>query len=142
MIEFNVSLWPIFGAALANLVLGALWYGPMFGKQWRRAAKLTKEEVETEEKKEGGKVKMYLKMFIGDFIMAYILAIIIVSMNISTFLAGAMIGFLIWFGFLLPISVNKLMWHKDKASIEGLKIHTGYHLAVFVIVGALLAIWL
>ena len=142
MIQFNVSLWPVLLAAVSNLVLGSLWYGPLFGKQLRRTAKLTKEEVEKEEKKEGGKVKMYLKMFVGDFVMAYILAIIIVSMSISTFLAGAMIGFLIWFGFLLPMSVNKLMWHKDKASVEGIKIHAGYHLTVLVIVGALLAIWL
>ncbi|MEP0191740.1 MAG: DUF1761 domain-containing protein [Erythrobacter sp.] len=37
----------IFGGAIAFFVVGAIWYGALFGKAWQQAAGLTDEQVES-----------------------------------------------------------------------------------------------
>ena len=37
----NVNLLAVFLGALAFFVVGALWYGPLFGKTWQRADRVT-----------------------------------------------------------------------------------------------------
>ena len=41
----DVSLLTIVLGAVAFFVVGALWYGPLFGKAWQRAAGVTDEQV-------------------------------------------------------------------------------------------------
>ncbi len=36
----GVNLLAVFAAALSGFVLGGVWYGPLFGKRWRREAGL------------------------------------------------------------------------------------------------------
>ena len=41
----NVSLVATLVATLAGFALGALWYGPLFGKPWRRAVGLSPDQI-------------------------------------------------------------------------------------------------
>lgn len=41
----NINLLAVFVAAIAFFVLGALWYGPLFGKAWRNLNNITDEMV-------------------------------------------------------------------------------------------------
>ena len=36
MITFNVNWLAIVAGMVANMVVGALWYGPLFGKRWMK----------------------------------------------------------------------------------------------------------
>ncbi len=31
-----INYWGIVGAAIASMIVGMLWYGPIFGRQWKR----------------------------------------------------------------------------------------------------------
>lgn len=43
----DFSLWPVLAGAAAFFVVGAIWYGAIFGKAWQSAAGLSDEDVQT-----------------------------------------------------------------------------------------------
>ncbi len=49
---FDVNLLAVLGAAVLNMVLGALWYSPMlFGSSWMKEMKTNKKEMEEMKKR-------------------------------------------------------------------------------------------
>ncbi|MEM1052248.1 MAG: DUF1761 domain-containing protein [Pseudomonadota bacterium] len=42
----DFALWPVLAGAAAFFVVGAIWYGVLFGKAWQKAAGLSDEDVE------------------------------------------------------------------------------------------------
>ncbi len=43
----DFALWPVLAGAAAFFVVGAIWYGVLFGKAWQKAAGLTDAQVQT-----------------------------------------------------------------------------------------------
>lgn len=41
----NVSVAAVLVAALSSMVIGSLWYGPVFGKQWSQMTGVTQEQM-------------------------------------------------------------------------------------------------
>ncbi|QWC56445.1 DUF1761 family protein [Erythrobacter sp. 3-20A1M] len=66
----QISILPIVLAALAFFVVGALWYGVLFGKVWQRAAGLSEETLR------GGKPMwlIFLLAFLFEMLIALVLA--------------------------------------------------------------------
>jgi hypothetical protein len=42
----DFALWPVLAGTAAFFVVGAIWYGVLFGKAWQRAAGLSDEAVQ------------------------------------------------------------------------------------------------
>src|ERR1700752_1507680 len=99
-------------ASIVGMVLGGLWYGPIFGKQWVALMGWTPEHIEAAKAK--GMGKSYAIMFVGSLLMAWILAhaIIFASTYLMFYgsLAGAVIGFLNWLGFVAPVTIGMVLW--------------------------------
>src|ERR1044072_1726753 len=76
--DIVINYWALLGAVIVSIVLGTLWYGPLFGKQWRRIVAITHEQME-EGKKKGMQAmwRSYAIMALGSLVMAYVLAHII-----------------------------------------------------------------
>lgn len=43
--QITINYWAVVGAAVANMAVGMLWYGPLFGKQWKKMMGLTNEDM-------------------------------------------------------------------------------------------------
>ena len=41
-----INYGAVVGAAVASMILGSLWYGPLFGKPWMAAMGFTKDAME------------------------------------------------------------------------------------------------
>ncbi|MEM7665878.1 MAG: DUF1761 domain-containing protein [Pseudomonadota bacterium] len=42
----DFALWPVLAGAAAFFVVGAIWYGVIFGKAWQKAAGMSDEDVQ------------------------------------------------------------------------------------------------
>ena len=113
----SINYWAVLVAAIAQMVLGFLWYGPLFGKAWARAMGLP----------EGMKpstaeiVKGSLLNLLGAFLTAYVLAYQIAVWRPSTWHAGAdgpasaygsAAAFFIWIGFIVPMLLNGVSFER------------------------------
>lgn len=119
------------------IVLGSLWYGPLFGKHWMALMGITPLEMEEGTKK--GMTKSYLIGFIGALVTALILAYLISSLGVADVTGGLTLGFLVWLGFFVTTKLGSVLWEARPWKLYFLNI--GYDLVNLLIMGAVLAVW-
>lgn len=92
----DINYLAVVVAAIAAMVLGFVWYGPLFGKPWMQLMGFTKDTID--QMKGKGMTKNYVLMMVGALVMAYVLAhaLEFASDYTQTFgvTAGVMVGFL------------------------------------------------
>ena len=125
-------------SAIANMVLGFLWYGPLFGKQWMKLSGITMP-------KNGpppGMWKHYLMAFIATIVMAFAMAhsLIFASayLHVTGVPAGLQAGFWNWLGFIAPVTLGSVLWEKKPWSLWVL--NNAYWLLSLLIMGVILAV--
>lgn len=138
--EVSINLVAVVVSVIAALVIGSLWYGPVFGKKWMRLAGLTQEGMKS--------MKMTaLQAMIGaaitSFLIAYVLAHIIVFAGTYTGMtgmsAGFTAGFWCWLGFMLPATSGAFLFEGKSWKLWAL--NAGYYLVLLLVVGGILGAW-
>lgn len=126
----------VFVAAIASMVIGSVWYGPLFGKKWMASVGMTEKKME--EAKKGSIGKTYFITFLGSLVTAYVLAMLVGLMGTGGWVTGAQAGFLAWLGFVAPVSLtNKLFEGKP---MDLFAINAGNNLVSLLAMGAILAV--
>src|SRR6185436_11080467 len=101
-----INYWAILVCGVASMVLGSLWYGPLFGKAWQKL--MGWEHVDASKKAEMMKdmQKSYILAFLGALVMAFVLAHSLVFAQSylkvsdgSAIVQGALWN---WLGFIAP----------------------------------------
>ncbi|MBI2551232.1 DUF1761 domain-containing protein [Candidatus Uhrbacteria bacterium] len=132
----------VFVAALSSLVLGCIWYGPLFGKPWMRLAGLSHEKIAEAKKK--GMAGRYSVMLIGTVVMSYVLwheiTFAIAFFGVSGIGAGLEGGFWIWLGFIAPVLMGAVLWEGKSWTLW--LINAGYYLLSLMLMGGILASWM
>lgn len=121
--------------AIIFMVLGALWYGPLFAKPWIAAMGKTMAEIQAE----GGVAKAYALTFVGALITTLVMAMAIGGSGQMDLVGGAVAGALLWLGFVATSSLGSVVFEGRPVALYA--ITNGYHLVAYAIVGALLAAW-
>ncbi|MEK7542332.1 MAG: DUF1761 domain-containing protein [Patescibacteria group bacterium] len=128
-------------AAAASMVLGFVWYGPLFGKMWMKLSGITQEKIDASKK--SGMNKTYALALVGSLVMAYVLAHALVFASsyfkISGVQAGLMVGFWNWLGFIAPVTLGAVLWEGKPVKLWFL--NNGYYLVSLLIMGVILAVW-
>jgi hypothetical protein len=78
-------------AALSGFAVGALWYGPLLGKQWMAAAGVKLEDIQMT-----NFPRMYGITLLMSLVAAYVLAHVVNRFEATTIAAGAQAGFWLW----------------------------------------------
>lgn len=105
--EITVNLWAVLVAAIAYMAVGAIWYGPLFGKKWRHLMGLTQEEMKHMPLTSGQAMCLG---FVTAFIMAYVLGYLGLMLGVMGFVGAWKLAFWIWLGFLMTVSAGSFIW--------------------------------
>ena len=124
----------VFIAAVAYWLLGAVWYGVLFGARW-----MVLEKVSVEQAKSMNPVVPYVVSFVLNILIAYSLAQICIWRNANTIGRGASVGVLLWIGFVGPITFTTYMY--EMRPTELFAINQFYPLAGMVLMGAIIGTW-
>jgi len=131
-----VSYVAILVAAVVSFVIGMLWYSPLlFGKMWIRLSGIDKEKMEKNMKKGMGKVMLFA--FIANLVMAYVLSYFINVLRYSMAVDGAILGFMIWLGFLATTLLGTVLWEGKPFGLY--VINASYNLINLLIMGSIIA---
>ena len=135
--EVVINYWAVFGAAVVAMILGALWYGPVFGTQWMTMTGLTPEGMKSMKMLPG--MAMGLG-FITTLLMAYVLSHVIVFASAYLRMTGPMSGmssgFWMWLGFAVPLTAGAFLW--EGKPIKLWLLNAAYYLVSLPIMGAIL----
>jgi hypothetical protein len=124
----------VFVSAIAYWLLGALWFGVLFGKPW-----MALENISIEQAKTMNPVLPYIVSFVLNLLIAYSLAQVCIWRNANTVGRGASVGVLLWIGFVGPITFTTYMY--EMRPKELFAINEFYPLAGLVLMGAIIGAW-
>jgi hypothetical protein len=127
----EVSLLATLVATLLGFALGALWYGPLFGKPWMRAVGLTPEQI----RRDFNPVRTYGTTFVLGFIAAYVFGLFIGPAPGRAFaiVSGGAAGLAL---VATGLATNYLFEGRSTALIA---INGGYHAVRFTLIGVAFA---
>ena len=107
VLGITVNWWAILVAAVANIIVGYLWYGPFFGKKWKELSGMKSQKMSSVKMTPA---KSYLFGFIAALVMAYVLALFAQLAFADTFVRGALVGFWVWLGFVATVTIGSVIW--------------------------------
>ena len=132
----DISLISVLVAAIAQLVIGSIWFGPLLGKTWAALAGVKPEAMKPQP-------AALAAMIASALVMAYVLAHILVFASAYTkaagIPAGLAAGFWCWLGFAAPITLGPVIY--EGKPIRLWLITGGYYLVSLLAMGAILALW-
>ncbi len=134
MPELQINYLAVGVAALAPIIIGALWYSPLlFGNLWLKAHGFSAEQM----RKTAGRA--YVVSLFCYVMMAFVLAVLVSYAGVSTVLQGALLGFLVWIGFLATLGLTAHVFSEKPLSTY--LIDAGFQLVYAVVMGVILAAW-
>lgn len=132
-----MNYWAVLVAAVLAMVLGALWYGPMFGRKWMEIVGVSPEDMAAREKMKSETGPLYFIQFVLVILQASILSTLIKD---AFTMSGLMYSLLVWLAFIMPTIAGSAMWNNDPSGVKWARfwIQSGYQLIVFVMFGLIL----
>lgn len=145
--EDSINWLPMIVAAFIPLVLGALYYGPIFGKQWMASLGFTEEDLTG-----ANMALIYGIALVLSFFIAFGLNVSIelthkdcndvgevIYGSFHTFKHGAFHGFFMFLLLAAPVLINNSMFQRN--SWKNIFINLGYWALAFTLMGGLVDAW-
>jgi hypothetical protein len=133
----DVNWLAVVVCAVLSMVIGFIWYGPLFSKPWGKMTGWTSEKVAAVAR---SRMSMsYILAFIAAFIIALVLAVTLQAISSDGVGEGVIAAIVLWVGFTgATIGVN-MTFERRPLSLFG--IEAGYHLVTLIVYSIILSVW-
>ena len=137
----TINVWAILVCVVVSVVLGFIWYGPLFGKKW-----MALNGMKMPNPKPGFSVmvKPIIISVVGAFFMGFVMARLIAVgtayLGFSGISNGLATALMVWVGFIVPVLFNFSGW--EGKSWKLFFINSGYWLAFLLISGTIISVWM
>ena len=84
METLSVNYFAIVVGAVLSMVIGAVWYGPLFGKKWLEIVGATAEDLEARKKMQAAAGPLYVAQFVLTLFQVLVLAHLIADQGRRT----------------------------------------------------------
>ena len=130
----EVNLLAVLVAGIVPMIVGVLWYGPLFGKRWLQLVETTAEEIQ---EKGINPLKTYGVSFLLALVTAFILAqlfagmggaarVVSIAGKSGDALAGVYLALMALIAFILPVGYQSVAYEERKAGLFWLNLgHNG-----------------
>ena len=136
--NMEINYWAVAVSAIASMVIGSIWYGPLFGKMFMQAMGMDKWTPEEQEKMKGTMMRSYALQFLGSVVMFFVLAWYITTSIHTGVYGGVANAFGLWLGFVVPLALGNTIWG-GKVKLFWLNI--GNMLVTLLVAGAIIGGW-
>ena len=118
-------------ATVVAMVIGGLWYGPLFAKAWMGYIGKTREELRAQ----GG--IGYGFAIVGAFILSIVMTYVTQWAAVEGFGEGALVGIVMWAGFIISTVVTGGVFEGRPWGL--IYINSGNSLVTFLVVGGIVS---
>lgn len=141
----DVNLFAVLVAGIVPMVIGALWYGRIFGRRWLALMEKTEEEL-----REGfNPLKTYGVSFVLALVTAYVIAQLVAEASPESVssksggggsvMVGVHVALMALVAFVLPVSHQSVTFEGRKAGLAWLNI--GYNGVALMAQALVIALW-
>ena len=135
MPEVSINYLAVVVAAVASMVIGAIWYSRrVFGGMWMRLTGKTMDQMAGQ-----SAGRAYVVTLIGSLVMAWVLAMFVDFTSATSIGAGAFTGFWVWLGFVATVGLAGVTFGGQPWGLYVLNM--GNYLVTLAVMGAILAVW-
>ena len=136
----TVNYLAIGSGAVFSMILGAIWYGPLFGKKWMEIIGVDPDDESAKKKMQKSAGPLYGVQFLLTLFQVLVLAHLIAD---TTTVGGLERSLWIWAAFIIPTMAGAVMWtnQSNKLKWSRFLIQGGYQLILFTVFGLLLQFW-
>lgn len=129
----DVNYLAILVAGLVPMIVGALWYGPLFGKRWLDLMETTEEEIA----RDFNPFTTYGVSFLLALATAFGLAVLLDGFSgVHHGVHAALVALI---AFVLPVGYQTVAFEKRKTGLFGLNL--GFNLVAILGQAILLSVW-
>lgn len=136
MLNLEVNYLGVLIAAIVNIIIGFLWYGPLFGKLWIKESGIPLKKLENKKNKRMGST--YIAMSASSLIFSCVLSIILNSIEINLIIDAILTAVLIWFGFFAAIMLGQILW--ERKSLKLYLINSFYYLFSLILMSIVIVL--
>lgn len=141
----DVNLFAVLVAGIVPMVIGALWYGPIFGQRWMALMEKTEEEL-----REGfNPLKTYGVSFVLALVTAFVIAQLVAEVSPESVssaeggggsaMVGVHVALMALIAFVLPVTHQSVTFEGRKAGLAWLNI--GYNGVALLAQAVVIAVW-
>lgn len=123
---------PILAAAVASFILGALWYGPVFGKTWMKLMNFTPESMKAMAMTPAKAMSIG---FVSQLVFAFVLAGFVGSFSAGVWDA-MVLAFWVWLGFYATTTLGGYLW--EARPLKLVVFNMAYQLVALLVTAAIL----
>jgi len=137
----ETNYWAILACAVASMVIGTVWYGPLFGRKWTEINELSPDDLAKREAMQKGAGPLYAIQFFLSLLQIYILNNLILWTGASD--KAVWVAFFLWLGMVMPTVAGLAMWNAKPTKVKWtlFLLSSGYQLILFVVYGVILGLW-
>jgi hypothetical protein len=135
-----INFYAVAVSMAISLVIGFIWYGPLFGKKWMALSGMV---MPSEKPKFSVMLKPMILSLVGALFMACLMSIAIgISRSIGQIgiACALIIAFTNWLGFIVPVHLNFAGWEGKSWTLFA--INTGYWLVYLLIISTIISVWM
>jgi len=115
-----------------SMVLGFLWYGPLFGKLWLRTIGKKEDELKSS-------AGMYILAFVAALATAYVLAVLVSALGVTTWWRGAILGAVVSVGVGAASALVNGLFLRN--TISSWALFAFYQFVLYTVEGIVFAVW-
>ena len=145
MEQFDINWLALIVAAISTLVVGSIYYGPLFGKMWQKEVGISDAEL-----KAGNMLKIFGLSLIFAFVISFVLWFMVMTGggpgeahghggNFMTFKHGAFHGALTGVFLVLPIIGTIALY--ERKSLRYVLLTVGYWTISMAVMGGIINVW-
>jgi len=136
MQDITINYLVVLAATIASFVVGALWYGPLFGKKWMALMGFTPESMRAM------KLTPMQAMglgFVSTLIMAFVLANFAALFGAEGVSGALQLAFWVWLGFIATTLAGSVLW--EGKSVKLYVFNIVYQFVSIFVTALVLVLW-
>lgn len=134
----GINLLAVLACAVVSMIIGSLWYGPLFGNLYSKTMGWTNKSPAERKQMQKAMTWSYVGQFAASLVMFYVLARFMNATGLVTALGGVVVALWAWFGFIVPLKLGDALWG-GKMTLFWLGISNS--LVTLLAGGAILGLW-
>lgn len=130
----EINYLAVGGCGVFAMILGYIWYGPLFGKKWLEVIGATEMDLKKREEMQKKAMPLYGVQFL---LTLFQVAVFSYYIKAIPEISGIENGVLIWAAFIVPVIAGTAMWNNDSKKIAWTRflLQSGYQLILFLTFG-------
>jgi hypothetical protein len=134
-----INYWAVLLSAIAAMVIGSIWWGPLFGKMWMEANHFNDMSAEQKEKMKKSMNLSYFQQFVLSLITGWVLAHILAELGYHGIGRGMGTAAILWLGFVFPLQYGETLWSGKKMKVVAASL--GASLLTMLVAGLIIGGW-